>query len=73
MDHDHNTGQIRAVVHRGCNWAEGLLKSAVIKTSTKVAARELFNRIIDYWEYHKANPSNLYYPEKKRKRKRRTY
>lgn len=71
IDHDHATGQIRAVVHRGCNWSEGLLKSACIKTRSKITAKELFTRILNYWEYHKKNPSGYFYPEKKKRRRKR--
>lgn len=31
LDHDHNTGEIRGVLHRGCNSAEGKVRSAVIR------------------------------------------
>ena len=31
LDHDHNTGEIRGVLHRGCNSAEGKVRSAVMR------------------------------------------
>jgi len=63
VDHDHETGIIRAVLHRGCNGAEGKLKRLMIlwgKCSPSTIADGL-KRMIAYWELHKTAQTEYIY------------
>lgn len=48
LDHDHETGRIRAAIHRGCNRAEG--KCAYwLKTIKKGKALVFLRNLLVYW------------------------
>ena len=78
IDHDHDTGRIRGVLHRSCNAAEGKISNAAARWGAKSTR---YSDIIPYLEavvsYLKAEPSNFIYPmhktpdEKKDERNRR--
>lgn len=55
LDHDHKSGHIRGVVHRGCNRAEGQIKFALqFADGNKV---EFFKRLLSFWEAdYSSNP-----------------
>lgn len=47
IDHDHDTGQIRGVLHRSCNAAEGKISNAAARWGAKSSA---YADIIPYLE-----------------------
>jgi len=63
LDHDHDTGQIRGVLHRSCNAAEGKISNAAARWGAKSAA---YADIIPYLEsvveYLRKPASNFIYP-----------
>ena len=69
VDHCHESGLIRAVLHRSCNSSEGKIVNAAGRwgaKSTKYADVIPYLRsVVEYLEYHQANPSNLTYPDHK--------
>jgi hypothetical protein len=74
IDHDHSTGLVRAVLHRGCNKVEGSILSTVTrwgKASSRVAAIATLRRLADYWEEHtKPQTEWIYYNHKTAAEKR---
>jgi hypothetical protein len=78
LDHDHDTGRIRGVLHRSCNAAEGKISNAAARWGAKSSNYE---DIIPYLEnlvkYLKQPARNVIYPmhktpdEKKDDRNRR--
>lgn len=63
LDHDHDTGQIRGVLHRSCNAAEGKISNAAARWGAKSAA---YADIIPYLEslvaYLRTPASRFIYP-----------
>ena len=63
LDHDHESGQIRGVLHRSCNAAEGKISNAAARWGAKSAD---YSAIIPYLErvveYLKKPASNYVYP-----------
>jgi hypothetical protein len=63
LDHDHDTGQIRGVLHRSCNAAEGKISNAAARWGAKSAD---YAAIIPYLErvveYLKKPASRFIYP-----------
>ena len=53
VDHNHDTGEIRAVLHRSCNAAEGKVANAIGRWGTKDTSyesiREFAQRLVHYW------------------------
>lgn len=47
IDHDHNTGEIRGVLHRSCNAVEGKVKNAVARWG---GTGEDYSKVIPYLE-----------------------
>ena len=78
LDHDHDTGRIRGVLHRSCNAAEGKIANAAARWGAKST---MYTDIVAYLEslvqYLKQTPTNVIYPmhktadEKKDDRNRR--
>lgn len=69
FDHDHETGLMRAVLHRSCNAAEGKVLHAASRWGAKsgaiAAGVEWVRQWLAYHDYHAANPSNMIYPDHK--------
>lgn len=63
LDHDHDTGRIRGLLHRSCNAAEGKISNAAARWGAKSAS---YSAIIPYLEnlvrYLKAPQKNMIYP-----------
>ena len=63
LDHDHDSGRIRGVLHRSCNAAEGKISNAAARWGAKSSKYEA---IIPYLEnlvvYLKTSQKNLIYP-----------
>lgn len=62
IDHDHDTGRIRGVLHRSCNAAEGKIANAAARWGAKSSK---YSDIIAYLEsvvaYLKREPTNFIY------------
>ena len=63
LDHDHDTGRIRGVLHRSCNAAEGKIANAAARWGAKSSK---YVDIVAYLEavvgYLKGTPSQFIYP-----------
>lgn len=63
IDHDHDTGRIRGVLHRSCNAAEGKISNAAARWGAKSSQ---YSDIITYLEqvvlYLKGEPTQFIYP-----------
>ncbi len=63
LDHDHDSGEIRGVLHRSCNAAEGKIANAAARWGAKSAA---YAAIISYLEnmvkYLKSPGAGMIYP-----------
>ena len=67
LDHDHETGKIRGVLHRQCNQVEGRILSWIKRSGQGVPAEQFVSALWRYWStvypdvYH---PSHLTETEK---------
>jgi hypothetical protein len=65
-DHDHDTGQIRGILHRSCNAAEGKISNAAARWGAKSAK---YTDIIPYLNslvvYLESAPTQFIYPLQK--------
>lgn len=59
LDHNHKNGQIRDVLHAGCNRALGKLERALQMTPDPI---EFLNNVGAYIIQHTSTPSGLYHP-----------
>lgn len=63
LDHDHDTGQIRGVLHRSCNASEGKISNAAARWGAKSSAySDIIPYLISVVEYLKKPASNFIYP-----------
>ncbi len=67
LDHDHNTGSVRAVLCRSCNVSEGKVMAGV-KFRTPIGNMayqdpvKWLRRLADFLEHHSAKPSGIIHP-----------
>jgi hypothetical protein len=69
LDHCHDSGNIRAVLHRSCNAAEGQVKRWSGQRSRGDDPAEWLRNLLRYWS--KDYSKNAIHPTHGRKRKRR--
>lgn len=68
LDHDHKNGQIRDVLHIGCNRALGKLENALKMVP---APTQFLLNVGDYIKHHKLFPSNILHPSHRTKEEQR--
>ncbi|AHY26799.1 putative DNA endonuclease VII [Acinetobacter phage vB_AbaP_Acibel007] len=68
-DHDHKTGEIRGVLHRSCNAAEGKVANAAGAWGAKSMAYEdivpFVEGLVTYWKNAEKYGTGMMYPEHK--------
>ncbi|MCW8887957.1 MAG: endonuclease domain-containing protein [Gammaproteobacteria bacterium] len=58
LDHDHETGKIRQVLHRSCNQSEGRILSWANRSRGK-DPKEFVRNLVKYWEVeYSGNPDH---------------
>lgn len=63
LDHDHVSGQVRGVLCRSCNAAEGKMKNVHIRVGNAQVDFSMYLRnLADYLDKHKANPTGMMHP-----------
>jgi len=62
LDHDHASGDVRAVLHRWCNAVLGKVENWSQRTGRGVAPLTFLANTLSYLQYHAAHPSGLKYP-----------
>lgn len=63
LDHDHDTGLIRGVLHRSCNAAEGKISNAAARWGAKSAKYpDIIAYLDNLVDYLRTPPSNYIYP-----------
>ena len=66
LDHCHETGEVRAVLHRSCNSAEGKILNAAGRWGAKSVT---YDAVIPYLEhllaYYKSSGTGMMYPDHK--------
>ena len=59
LDHNHSNGQIRAVLCRSCNHAEGMVIGWANRAKRGRAIFEWLTKMMEYIQYHNENPSGI--------------
>jgi hypothetical protein len=65
LDHDHETGAIRSVIHRDANQFEGKVMNMYkryVRSRVSDDLPTILRNLAHYLEYHKDNPSDLKHP-----------
>lgn len=68
VDHDHKTGVIRAVLHRGCNGMEGKVLGSVTRWRGEMRYSEIRKTLlalIDFWDKHQIPQTRYLHPSYK--------
>lgn len=69
LDHNHETGEVRAVLHRSCNSAEGKILNAAgrwgAKSVTYAAVIPYLETLLNYWKTHDGKGTGMMYPDHK--------
>ena len=72
LDHDHETGHVRRVLHRQCNSIEGRVLNWLKRSGKDITPKEFLERILVYWSddytQNKLHPTHLTQQEKEIKR-----
>lgn len=58
VDHDHQSGMIRAVLCRQCNGAEGKIKNLAIRCVTTERYKEFIMKLAEYYRHHEEPRTN---------------
>jgi hypothetical protein len=59
LDHDHKTGLIRGVLHRGCNALEGTITNALPRN---LITPKRLTAIFANWDQYHAQPKDVLHP-----------
>ena len=62
LDHDHKSGQIRAVLHRGCNALEGQIVNALPRN---LITPDRLTKIFQNWQQYHADLKPMLHPRHK--------
>jgi len=62
LDHDHATGDVRAVLHRWCNGVLGKIENWSGRIGRGIDPLIFLANTLAYLEHHKAHPSGVKYP-----------
>ena len=62
LDHDHKTGLIRSVLCRNCNGIEGKIFNLCRRGKRAMTEIDYIVEILNYWNFHKQNPRNIFHP-----------
>lgn len=68
IDHDHDTGVVRAVLPKGINGLEGKVKNLLDRWGQCTSVYEriaILRRLADYWELHITPQTEYIYPTHK--------
>jgi len=73
LDHDHDTGLVRAVVCRNCNSMEGKITNCIRRAKRQLSKQQWFNNLIHHWEISTAeiHPNHKTPEQKKELRNKR--
>lgn len=74
VDHDHDTGIVRAALHRGCNGLDGKVKRFLMtwgKAKTFYEAMKTLDNLLEFWKLHREPQTEwIYYDHKTATEKR---
>ena len=66
LDHDHKSGQLRGVLHRGCNALEGQIVNALPRN---LITPERLAKIFENWDKYHADLKPVLHPRHKQRKK----
>jgi len=72
LDHDHASGDVRAVLHRWCNSVLGRIENWPRRVGKGVAPLAFLANALAYLEHHAAHPSGVKHPTFKTPDEKRT-